>query len=195
MIVACVVGCADAPSTERPDTYADPEDTAWSLSTTEPPTRVTTLPAEPAPPLVLCINEFVADNSDGWLDEVHANPDWIELHNPGDVTLSLADHYLTDDGEDPFKEPLDPSLEIEAGGFLLLVADGRPELGPGHLGFSLSRLGESVGLFREDGMGEVLHFGPVERDFAWARSPDCCSSMPDCAEQVWYGTPGASNVE
>lgn len=175
LAVAC--GGGEAPSPPVGDTDTD----------------VPIVVATPVAPLALCINEFVADSDQSWADETGAFPDWIELHNRSAEAVSLAGYALTDDPSDAGGDLLDPSLIIEAGGFLVLSADGLPELGPTHLPYSLSAEGEGIGLFRPDGAGEILTFGTVESDFAWARRTDCCTDLPDCVSQVWLGTPEASN--
>jgi hypothetical protein len=143
--------------------------------------------------LGLCINEFMPKSDDGWQDETGASPDWIELHNPSPQAVSLAGWHLTDDPDSPFGVPIDPTLSIDAAGFLLFSADNLPDLGPTHLPFALSGTGDSLGLFRYDGAGEVLHFGTAEDDHAWARQSDCCVELPNCMKQVWLGSPGEAN--
>lgn len=143
------------------------------------------------PPLELCINEFMADNEDSWQDETGASSDWIELHNPSSVDVGLGDYELGDAEGDGVA--LDASLSIPAGGFLVLVADGQPELGSHHLPFSLSADGETLALVRSDGAGERVSYGAVEADFSWSRVGDCCAGIPDCFTPVWRGTPDASN--
>jgi len=148
-------------------------------------------PTETFAPLDLCINEFVADNEESWQDETGAFPDWIELHNPSAFEVSLADYQL---GDSPDESAwLDPSLSIPAGGFLVLAADGQPELGPTHLPFSLSSEGETVSLFRSDGAAERLSYGLVQTDFSWSRIGDCCADLSECLSAVLGGTPEASN--
>jgi hypothetical protein len=139
------------------------------------------------------INEFVARSDTSWLEADGSSPDWIELHNPTSEAVSLGAFVLTDAPDDPSMAPLDGTLVLPPGGFLLFFADGRPELGPTHLPFSLSAAGEELALLHVDGGGEVLSFGAVQTDFAWARSTDGCLDTPSCIEQVWLGTPGASN--
>jgi len=146
----------------------------------------------PGPMPALCINEFVASSDTSWLDADGTAPDWIELHNPTSEAVSLGAYVLTDAPDATDAAPLDDSLVVPAGGFLVVVADGKPELGPTHLPFSLNAEGEELALLHVGG-GEVLSFGVVQTDFAWARSTDCCVDTPSCIEQVWLGTPGTTN--
>ena len=43
------------------------------------------------------ISEFLASNATTGEDEDGQASDWIEVHNPDDVPVDLAGHYLTDD--------------------------------------------------------------------------------------------------
>lgn len=147
----------------------------------------------PVEPLELCINEFVPDNATGWQDETGAFADWVELHNPTAGDFPLDGWSLTDDPEDPHKHPLD-GVVLPARGYLVFAADDRAELGPLHLSFGLAADGEVIGLFREDGAGELLGFGQTLEDSSWARSPDCCPDPAACTEQRWLGTPGSANA-
>jgi len=158
--------------------------------------RDTSTEPEELPPLTeLCINEFMADNASSWLDDQGVASDWVELHNPTAESVSLYGYFLSNDADDPFTHRLDDDLWMEPGEYLVFSADGQPELGPLHLSFRLSSLGESLGLFRYDGAGEILHYGIVEQDVAWSRSPDCCPDAATCMFQAFAGSPGASNPE
>lgn len=145
----------------------------------------------PAPePLELCINEFMSENDAALADETNAYPDWIELHNPGTASVPLEGWALTDDETEPDKSPLD-GLSIEAGGFLLLWADG---LTTGqHLAFDLASAEGSVALYAPDGRGSIVNYGAISADFSLARSPDCCTDAA-CFAPAYRGTPGESNV-
>lgn len=186
--LAVLAGCVDPPPDRVRDAVVD---TAVAQTT---PAVVTTTTPRDAPPLELCINEVMPSNSWSYTDETGARPDWIELHNPGEVDVGLGGWFLSDDAADPFAHALSGGLVVPAGGFLLLLADGLPELGPLHLPFSLAEEGEEVALFRSDASGEVLRYGAVVPDLSIARSPDCCAVVASCAELVWGGTPGETNL-
>lgn len=141
----------------------------------------------------LCINEFVASNSESWQDSSGLFPDWVEIHNPTATPISMQGWFISDDPERPFEWPVDPTLTIEPGGFQVLIADGQPDLGPDHLPFALREEGEGVSLRRADGVGEAVLYGLVIEDFSWARQTDCCPQPGACMTQVWGGTPGTSN--
>lgn len=188
-LLACSSSSVDdtgAPPVDTADADADTD----TDSDTDADTDTDTLPDEP---LELCINEFMPDNEASLRDETAAYPDWIELHNPSDATIDLEGWVLTDARLEPERGVIS-GLTIDPGGFVLLYADGMPELGAQHLGFSLDVEGGEVALFAPDGRGNVVTYGAMAPDFSIARVPDCCEG-DDCLEFDFRGTPGESNVE
>lgn len=92
---------------------------------------------------VLCAGHYVpADTAIGQA------PDWIELHNAGDVPLELLGSRIAVDGE---RHMIDAPLRIEPGAYLLLWCDGHAERGVDHLRFKLPGKGARVELFDKDG--------------------------------------------
>jgi hypothetical protein len=151
-------------------------------------------PAATGGPLEVCINELMPANRMALRDDAGDAGDWIELHNPTGRDVPLDGWSLTDDPDAPDPHVLTGGLVLEAGGFLVLWADGAPDRGPDHLGFALSESGEAVALFAPDGTGSVVWFGPMIDDVAVERVTDCCSDEgDDCFGYVFAGTPGASN--
>ena len=146
---------------------------------------------EPSP-FVVCINEFVASNGSGPVDEAGDRDDWIELHNPSTDPISLRGWTISDDPEEPSRHRFGAGLVIEAGGFVLLWADGQVEQGEDHLAFALDRAGGALSIRDAHGQGSTIHYGPLGADRAAARSSDCCSGE-GCFELVVGGTPGRSN--
>lgn len=157
-------------------------------------TAVTTGPgAHVAPPLELCVNEIAPSNQASWQDETGATPDWIEVHNPGAAPVDLLGWSLSDDRDDPGRHRFTASFVIEPGAFVVFAADGRPELGPAHLSFSLAADGEEVALYRlADDSAEVVAYGGVAPDVAIARASDC--GPIDAWTHLFGGTPGAPNT-
>jgi len=97
-------------------------------------------------------------------DEPGEFPDWIELCNYGSEPVDLGGKYLTDDLNDPRKFRIPDGLFISAGGCVLFYADNAPERGPLHTNFKLDGLGDSIGLFDSDRMGNQ----PIDwRTFGW----------------------------
>jgi hypothetical protein len=115
---------------------------------------------EPGVPL---ISEFLASNDEGLLDEDGDASDWIELHNPGLASLSVAGYFLTDDILDPMKWQL-PSATIAPGGYLVVFASGKNRVNPAaelHTNFVLSAGGEYLGLIKPDGATVAFEFSPT----------------------------------
>jgi hypothetical protein len=69
------------------------------------------------------INEVVASNQTGLVDEQGNHPDWIELHNDGAAAVDLADWALSDDARQP-RRWVFQSGHLAPGGFLVVHASG-----------------------------------------------------------------------
>ena len=108
-----------------------------------------------APPATarLYITEFLAENSDGLRDSDGDSSDWIEIFNSGPVTVNLGGYFLTDDESALTKWPI-PSLQLDAGQFLLVFASEKDRRVAGqelHTNFKLDQQGEYLGLIAPDG--------------------------------------------
>lgn len=81
--------------------------------------------------------------------------DWIELHNNGPAAVDLTGWTLSDDPGTPDRWQFPASTTIDAGGYLIILADNPPAAIPGahylHANFKLSSGGDFVGLY--DGGG------------------------------------------
>jgi len=137
------------------------------------------------------INEFVASNQTGPVDELGDHDDWLELHNHGANTLDLSGMWLSDELEEPMKWQFPAGTTLAPGAFLLVWADNEPTEGPLHTNFKLSSGGEDITLYDVDGttMRDFLRFGQQTADVATARLFE--------GENLWVTlpatTPGASN--
>ncbi len=140
-----------------------------SLTTTDVPPNPTDVP----PPVVaepsLLINEFVASNVSGLLDDEGEAADWIELVNVSDSPITLSDWSLSDDEE---KDGDALSGTLEAGALLVLYADGETALGSMHLGFELGKDGGDLALWHNGALVQHLPYGPLIADLAVARQAD-----------------------
>ena len=133
------------------------------------------------PPLTVFINEWLADNTLTLADSADGQyEDWFEIYNPGDQTVDLGGYYLTDDLNNPFqyRVPANGQYTVPPRGFLLVWADdetgqnntSRPDL---HVNFKLSKDGEAIGLFAEDGAPvDCVTFGPQIADVTEGLYPD-----------------------
>ncbi len=139
------------------------------------------------------INEFLASNSTSWEDPDYPGtfPDWIELINLTDHPVNLAGYGLTDDLTECDQHILAEGVTIEAGGYLILIADADEEEGIHHLNFALNREGEQLGLCNAD-MEPLtkLEYGEQVTDYSVARMPD----GSDTWEFDATPTPGEANA-
>jgi PKD repeat protein len=102
----------------------------------------------PGAPVI--INEYVASNKTGLMDEDGDHSDWVELCNVTDAPVSLQGWSLTDDEADPGKW-LFPNVTIAPGGFLVVFAsdkDRAPVPGELHTNFKLDADGEYLALIQ-----------------------------------------------
>jgi hypothetical protein len=120
-------------------------------------------PVNPADSTVkLVINEFLASNNAVSVPGVSYFPDWIEIYNAGNTDVNLAGYSITDDlsVRDKYVIPSNSPLTIiKSKSYLLILADDSVALGPLHANFSLSKSGESIGLFspQKTGMDSITY--------------------------------------
>jgi len=138
------------------------------------------------------LNEFVARNKAGAVDEKGEHEDWIELINPLSVTVSLDGMYLTDHLAQPTKWKLPAGTKLAPGQTLLVWADGEPGDGPLHATFGLDGDGEEIALYAKNGITLLDHvrFGPQQRDIAGGR----LFAAPGPWVSLMQPTPGRANA-
>ncbi|HEY2953615.1 MAG TPA: lamin tail domain-containing protein, partial [Verrucomicrobiae bacterium] len=121
------------------------------------------------------INEILAANQYGLLDEEGDNEDWIELCNRGSTSVNLAGWSLSDDPADPGQWVF-PSRSLPPGGFLLVFASAKDRKPGGtnylHTSFKLRPDGEYLGLFSAESprspVSELSPEFPEQRnDYSW----------------------------
>lgn len=141
-------------------------DTAWSGSSSD-----------------VVLNEFVARNNNGPVDEAGQAEDWIELYNRGANVIDLSGMYMTDDLEQPTKWAIPAGTTLAPSGTLHIWADEDLLDGPYHADFKLSAAGEEVALIDVDGSTvlDYVSFGLQEPDVATARLVD--------GGELWVTTP------
>lgn len=124
---------------------------------------------EAAAPAPVVINELCADNNDAWDAPSGGSPDWVELYNTTDATISLAGWSLHEPDDDPIPWPDD--AEIAAGEHLVIAA----ELGLTGLAapFNLSTSEGWLMLSDADGAPQDwTTWVDLAEDRAWARVGD-----------------------
>jgi hypothetical protein len=128
----------------------------------------------------LRINEIIASNKNGQMDDFFDRDDWIEIYNPpGSAITDLAGYYITDDPADLTKWQIpstDPIVTtVLPGSFIVLWADKDGHQGAHHIDtFSLSADGESVLLVAPDGQTVIdsVTFPQMAPDISYGRSVD-----------------------
>jgi hypothetical protein len=120
------------------------------------------------------INEFVAQNVTGIVDENNQHEDWLELYNTSNLPVTVGGMYLTDNLLLATKWRIPASTQIAGHGTLLVWCDEDGTQGPMHASFKLSASGETIGLFATDGatLLDSYVFGPQQADLATGRVLD-----------------------
>lgn len=123
-----------------------------------------------APPAIasLQVNEFLAKNGNGLLDEAGETEDWIEIHNPTTASINASGMYLTDNMNYPTKWQIPVGYTMVPGERIVIFADNEPGDGPLHATFKLSASGEEVALFDGDGVTllDSVAFGQQDEDIS-----------------------------
>ena len=121
----------------------------------------------------ITINEFVAQNQNGALDENGQHEDWVELYNASNQPVDVSGKWLSDSLV-VLKFPLPAGTIIPANGVVRVWCDEDGSQGPLHANFKLSASGEVVALY--DAAGASLHdsiaFGPQTTDVSMGRLDD-----------------------
>jgi hypothetical protein len=111
------------------------------------------------------INEFMAANTAGLVDEDGQTSDWIELYNSDASPVGLGDYALTDNATNPAKWRFPAGATIPANGYLLVYASGKNRQVVGqnlHTNFSLSAAGEYLGLYLVNPSTTLVdHYAPL----------------------------------
>ena len=118
------------------------------------------------------INEFSASNATQIEDtDFEKYSDWIELYNAGATAQNLNGYFVSDDFKNPEKWRISSDLTIEAGGFLLLWADGNDT--ENHANFKLSADGEELALYNPNAaLLDSISFGVQTVDVSMGRTVD-----------------------
>jgi CotH kinase protein/Lamin Tail Domain/Chitobiase/beta-hexosaminidase C-terminal domain/Fn3 associated len=111
------------------------------------------------------INEFLALNTNGLMDEDGARSDWIELKNTDSAPVNIGGWYLADSEE----QWQIPAVTLAANQHLVIFASGknRAVLGqPLHTNFALNAEGDSLKLLMPDGITVVDAYDPFPPQLA-----------------------------
>jgi hypothetical protein len=124
------------------------------------------------------INEFLADNAVGAVDEAGEPEDWLELYNNTISPITLTGLYLSDDPTDRNKWAFPAGVSIPGKGYLMVWLDDDASQGPFHANFKLNAAGEHIML--SDGGSNVidaLSFGAQQPDISYGRYPNGTGSF------------------
>ena len=109
------------------------------------------------------INEFLAKNDSGLLDDNGELEDWIELYNSGDTRVNLLGWCMSDDENEPSQWCFEEDFFLEANEFLVVIAGGDVnEENPlfFHTNFGLSTGGEFLGLYEPGNSIPIDFYNP-----------------------------------
>lgn len=142
------------------------------------------------------ITEFVATSVSRLADEDGDFPDWIEVHNPDNVAVSLAGYHLTDNAANLGKWTF-PAVTLNPGAYLVVFASGKNRNDPAaplHTKFQLSADGEYLALAAPDGLTIVSAFAP---SYPPQFENESFGLDPSATDQAWsffrIPTPGEPN--
>lgn len=139
----------------------------------------------------LILNEILADNRSA-AAAGDTYPDYVEIANNSDRTVSLEGYALTDDVLNPTRFRFPPGISIPAKGFLVVwcgETNGAPGL---HTGFGLNNAGQTVLLLAPVSGG----FSPVDSIRFGAQVPDKSIGRTRPDSDSWVlnePTPGSAN--
>ncbi len=133
-----------------------------------------TYPRPPATPTVR-INELVAKNRRGIVNENGKHEDWLELHNFGAADVDLSGMYLSDYAGDRGSWNIPTGTILAAGEYLLIWCDKQNQLSL-HADFKLAAESEGVYLWQNKAHRHTLIdsalYQNLSDDQAWARDID-----------------------
>ncbi|MBL8756719.1 MAG: CotH kinase family protein [Planctomycetes bacterium] len=121
----------------------------------------------------ITINEILAQNINGAVDENAQHEDWVELYNTSNQTVDVSGMWLSDSLV-VLKYQFPAGSTIPANGVIRVWADEDGTQGPLHANFKLSSTGETVALYDNTGLAlvEYVTFGPQQADVSTGRLND-----------------------
>ena len=123
----------------------------------------------------IIINEVLADNA-SLAEADGSTPDWVELYNPSDSAVDLADMSLSDTLLEPRRWVFPSPSIIPGNGYFLVRLDSDLPMSSTNTGFGLNASTDSVYLFDTAGNGgallDAVSFGVQAPDFSIGRIPN-----------------------
>ncbi|MFM1770623.1 MAG: Inner spore coat protein, partial [Verrucomicrobiota bacterium] len=159
------------------------DDGGWFLA--QPTLGAANRPAATGDPARLRLNEWLAEGTGAQAT------DFVELYNTDPNPVALGGLYLSDELVGwPDRHAIAPLSFVAGFGYTRFLADGAPELGADHLGFSLTPDQGELGLFTASlGLIDCVYYQPQYLNRSQGRSPNGSSTI------VYFNvpTPGAPN--
>ncbi len=121
----------------------------------------------------IAINEILALNQVGQLDEKNQHEDWIELYNNSDTLLNLSGLFLSNNASNVQQYTLPQNTILNSHQFLTIWADD--DLGNEtnlHCNFKLSQNGEKLILSNATSIIDSVTFSLQTADKSYARCPN-----------------------
>lgn len=116
------------------------------------------------------INEFLAINQTGVIDEQGANEDWIELYNTTDSTQKLFGLFASDDKSLLTKWGFPDNTNLAPHGYLTIWADNDTSSQSLHANFKISGSGETLYISNSEGLIiDSVKFGQQTADISFGR--------------------------
>lgn len=125
----------------------------------------------------LVINEVMGYNRTILTDSHNEYDDWIEIHNTGEERIDIGGMYVSDSLDHPEKSRISSafpdSTTLAPGGYMLLWADNSRAQGVCHLGFRISKTGETLGLFDPNrALVDSITYPFISPNLSWGRKYD-----------------------
>lgn len=127
----------------------------------------------------IVVNEFLALNANGILNEDGNSKDWIEIYNTTNTALGLGDLFLTDDTVALTRWQFPSTAFILPYEHLLIWADDKDmEFLEHHTNFNLASTGESVAITNGINLGDnIANYSLQADDVSMARCADGVGSF------------------
>ncbi len=127
--------------------------------------------------ITLKINELLAKNDNGIVDEFGNHGDWIELYNYGETEVDITGMFMSDIPDNPTLYSFNPTV-IQSDAYLLIWCDGTdvdiitvPDTL--HADFKLGAGGETITLsLNKYTIIDSITFGAQTADISFGRYPD-----------------------
>lgn len=151
-----------------------------------------------SPYMELLINEVCSSNKSSFKDAAGNSPDWVEIFNPTDMEVSLADVGLSDTETDQFLFTFPDDAVIPAYGYIIVCCDDAASEAEGeyHAPFKLSSNGETLYLTHaKKGSIDSVTFPELEKDITYGRYRNGSDNLVRLSPTAGSSNDGGSNLD